>query len=115
MKKTQTTKASKHISTYCSFTVHVKGTITANPDKSDCITVEKRQDGFIGQGRMHTDIGSRSESEEFAEPSSAVIWALDDCFDDNTDWHTDINIVLSAIEFGADTSQFIHVLGTRVT
>ena len=36
---------------------------------------------------MRTDIGSQSESEEFAEPSSAVISALDESFDDDTDWH----------------------------
>ena len=41
-----------------------------------CIRAEKGQDGFIEQGRMCTDNGSQSESEEFAEPSSAVIWAL---------------------------------------
>ena len=41
VKKTQTTKASKHISTYCSFAVHVKGTITTNPDKSDSVSQRK--------------------------------------------------------------------------
>ena len=60
---------------------------------------------------MHTDIGSRSESEEFAEPSSSVISALDESFDDDTDWHVDIDSVPIAKEFGADVSQFIHVLG----
>ena len=53
---------------------------------------------------MHTDIGSQAESEEFAEPSSAAISALDENFDDHTDWHVDINIVLSADEFGTDAS-----------
>ena len=78
-----------------------------------CITAEKCQDGFFGQGRMRTDIGSQSESEEFAELSSAVISALDESFHDDTDWHIDIDIVLSANEFGADVSQFIHVLSVR--
>ena len=74
------------------------------------ITAEKCQDGFIGQGRRRTDTGSQSESEEFTEPSSAVISALDESFDDDTDWHVDINIVLSANEFRADVLQFIHRL-----
>lgn len=53
---------------------------------------------------MCTDIGSHSESEEFAEPSSAVTSALDKGFDDDTDRQVDINIALtlSANKFGAD-------------
>ena len=43
---------------------------------------------------MHTDFGSQSESEEFAEPSFAVISALDESIDDDPDWHVDINIII---------------------
>ena len=59
---------------------------------------------------MRTDIGNLSESEEFAELSSAVISALDESFDDDTDWHVEINIVLSVNKVGAAASQFILVL-----
>ena len=39
----------------------------------------------------------RQNRKIFAEPSSAVISALDESFDDDDiDWHVDINIVLSA-------------------
>ena len=89
---------------YCSFTVHVKGTITANLEKSD----SKMASLDKGACALTSEV---SQKQKFAEPSSAVILALDESFDDDTDWHVDINIVLSINE----VSQFIHVLGTRGT
>ena len=58
---------------------------------------------------MHTDIGSQSESEEFAEPSSTVISALMKALMMTLTVTLYINIVLRANEVGAVVSQFIHV------
>ena len=60
----------------------------------------KCQDGFIGQRRLRTDIGSQSESKELAESV------------DNNDWHVDINIVISIMNseltYRSSSTYYVH-------
>ena len=82
--------------------------------QSTDVSEEKRQVSVIGQGHMRTtDIRSQSESEEFAEPLSAVISALVKAL--MVTLTGALNIVLSANEVGADVLQFIHVISVHGT